>query len=105
SLSRENVLLYPANELMAAEAAISSPETLAQRMDVLISLAKGFRGIVVVPFSGIRRFLPSKEFILEAELPIEVGQELATDEFIGKLVELGYTRADMVETKGEFSVR
>jgi len=104
-IARENVLLYPANELMAAEAAISSPETLAQRMDVLISLAKGFRGIVVVPFSGIRRYLPSKEAIVEAELSFAVEQELPTDLFINKLIELGYSRVDMVETKGEFSVR
>src|SRR5690606_33912534 len=83
----------------------SSPETLAQRMDVLISLAKGFRGIVVVPFSGIRRYLPIKEAIVEAELSIAVDQEIPTDVFINKLVELGYSRVDMVETKGEFSVR
>ncbi len=41
-LSPDEVLLYPANELVAAEAAISSPETLAQRMDVLIRLSQGF---------------------------------------------------------------
>lgn len=49
-LSPEQVLLYPANELMAAESAISSPETLAQRIDVLVQCARGFRGVVVVPF-------------------------------------------------------
>lgn len=104
-MPQHKVMLYPANELMAAEAAISSPETLAQRMDVLISLAKGYRGIVVVPFSGIRRYLPSKDSIIEAEITINVGQELAIDQFIYKLVEMGYTRTDIVETKGEFSVR
>ena len=60
-LSPDEVLLYPANELVAAEAAISSPETLAQRMDVLIRLSQGFRGIVVVPFSGVRRYLPTQQ--------------------------------------------
>src|SRR5690606_4138232 len=104
-MPQHKVMLYPANELMAAEAAISSPETLAQLMDVLISLAKGYRGIVVVPFSGIRRYLPSKDSIIEAEITINVGQELAIDQFIYKLVEMGYTRTDIVETKGEFSVR
>lgn len=104
-LSSDQVLLYPANELMAAEAAISSPETLAQRMDVLLSLSKGFRGIVVVPFSGIRRYLPNKEAILSAELPISVGQEIDIDQFLRTLTEIGYQRADRVESKGELSVR
>lgn len=104
-LSSDKVLLYPANELMAAEAAISSPETLAQRMDVLLSLAKGFRGIVVVPFSGIRRYLPSKEAFLDSELEIQVSQQIDPDQFLHRLTELGYIRADRVESKGEFSVR
>ena len=104
-LSSDKVLLYPANELMAAEAAISSPETLAQRMDVLLSLAKGFRGIVVVPFSGIRRYLPAKEAFLHAELEISVNQQIDPDHFLHKLNELGYSRADRVESKGELSVR
>jgi len=104
-LSSEKVLLYPANELMAAEAAISSPETLAQRMDVLLSLSKGFRGVVVVPFSGIRRYLPNKEAILSAELTISVGQEVEIDQFLRTLNEIGYERADRVESKGEMSVR
>lgn len=104
-LSREQVLMYPANELIAAEAAISSPETLAQRMDVLVSLAKGFRGLIVVPFSGIRRFLPTKQAIVESEVSISVSDEIEINTFLSQLVDLGYTRVDRVETKGEYSVR
>ncbi len=59
SLSVDQVLLYPANELVAAEAAISSPETLAERINVLVRLSQGFRGVVVIPFSGVRRYLPT----------------------------------------------
>lgn len=49
ALSPEQVLLYPANELVAAEAAVSSPETLAQRIDVLTRCAQGFRGLWSFP--------------------------------------------------------
>jgi len=104
-LSAEQVLLYPANELVAAEAAISSPEVLAQRMDVLIKLSQGYRGIVVVPLSGVRRYLPSKEVIAEAQIAVSVGDTISLDEFIRQLSMLGYVRADRVETRGEMSVR
>lgn len=40
ALSSDQVLLYPANELVAAESAVSSPETLAQRIDVLVRCAE-----------------------------------------------------------------
>jgi len=104
-MSSDQVLLYPANELVAAEAAISSPETLAQRMDVLIKLSKGYRGIVVVPFSGVRRYLPTSQVIAEAQIEVRVGDELSLDNFLRKMAALGYTRADRVESRGEMSVR
>ena len=104
-LSPDEVLLYPANELVAAEAAISSPETLAQRMDVLIRLSQGYRGVVVVPFSGVRRFLPIREFMKEAQIPLKVGGTMPMESFLRRMVELGYERVDRVESKGEMSVR
>ncbi|WP_053373381.1 transcription-repair coupling factor [Paenibacillus sp. FJAT-27812] len=104
-LSPENVLLYPANELVAAEAAISSPETLAQRMDVLIKLSKGYRGIVVVPFSGVRRYLPISSVMAEAQIEVSIGDSLPIDAFLRQMTALGYTRADRVELRGEMSVR
>jgi len=104
-LSSENVLLYPANELVAAEAAISSPETLAQRMDVLIKLSQGYRGIVVVPFSGVRRYLPISSVMAEAQVEVRVGQSLPIDAFLRQMTALGYTRADRVELRGDMSVR
>lgn len=62
-LSADQVLLYPANELVAAEAAISSPEVIAQRIEALTGIARGFRGIVVTPYAGLRRFcLPGRRW-------------------------------------------
>lgn len=104
-LSPGEVLLYPANELVAAEAAISSPETLAQRMDALIRLSQGFRGVVVVPFSGARRYLPLADVMAAARVEIRVGETVPMEAFLHRLVELGYVRTDKVETKGEMSVR
>ncbi|WP_072337950.1 MULTISPECIES: transcription-repair coupling factor [unclassified Paenibacillus] len=99
------VLLFPAQELLAAEAAIASPEMLAQRIDALSQLAAGFRGIVVVPYAGMRRLLPQQEAIAAARMSIEVGQTLELENWIGRLVEFGYERVERVENKGEMSVR
>ncbi|MCC3376986.1 transcription-repair coupling factor [Cohnella sp. REN36] len=104
-LSAEEVLLYPANELIAAETAISSPETSARRMDVLLQLAEGFRGVVVVPFSGIRRFQPDHETMASALVTLRVGDTLSMDDFLRRMIGLGYERVDRVEQKGHLSVR
>lgn len=105
ALSPDQVLLYPANELVAAEAAISSPETLSQRIDVLIRCAQGFRGIVVVPFSGVRRLLPIPETWREARIELKEGETLQLEAFLLHMVEMGYQRVERVESRGEMSVR
>ncbi|TVX85150.1 transcription-repair coupling factor [Paenibacillus agilis] len=104
-LSPDQVLLYPANELVAAEAAISSPEVIAQRIEAMTRLAKGFRGIVVTPYAGLRRYLPAKEVMAKAEMTIAVDQEQPLEQLLSFLVSVGYERTERVESKGEMSVR
>lgn len=105
ALSADQVLLYPANELVAAEAAVSSPEMLAQRIEVLLQCSRGFRGIVVVPYSGVRRFIPTREVISQASVSIELGGTLQLEDFLARMIELGYERVERVESRGEMSIR
>lgn len=105
ALSTDDVLLYPSNELVAAEAAVSSPETLAQRIEVLLQCSQGYRGIVVVPYSGVRRYIPTPEVMAEAGLSIELGGTLKLDTFLNEMIELGYERVERVESRGEMSIR
>ncbi|RED53034.1 transcription-repair coupling factor [Cohnella lupini] len=104
-LSSDEVLLYPANELIAAETAISSPETSARRLEVILKLAEGFRGIIVVPFSGVRRFQPDLKTMADAHIDLLVGNTLPMEQFLRSMIELGYERVDRVEQKGHLSVR
>ena len=104
-LPPDQVLLYPANELIAAETAISSPETSALRVDALLRLAAGFRGVLVVPFSGVRRFQPDAASMRAATEELRVGQTLPMEAFLRRLIDLGYERVDRVEQRGHMSVR
>jgi transcription-repair coupling factor (superfamily II helicase) len=102
----ENVVyLYPVNDLIASEIAVASPELKAQRIEVLNRLAEGKQSIVVAPVAGIRRMLPSRELWQENQLTIALGQDIELDKYIERFISLGYERADMVSTPGEFSVR
>jgi transcription-repair coupling factor (superfamily II helicase) len=104
-LPEDQVLLYPAQELLATEVAVASPETLAQRIDVLTRLAAGFRGVLVTPYAGLRRLLPPKEMIAAAAMEVKLGDVLDINAFLTRLTELGYERVERVESKGEISVR
>jgi len=99
------VLMYPANEVAMAEIAVSSPEIQAQRIEALSKLADGFRGIVVAPYTALRRLVVAPEVFRSAPIKIEVGMAMPIDTFARRLVELGYTRVDKVENGSEFSIR
>jgi transcription-repair coupling factor (superfamily II helicase) len=104
-LPKDEILLYPANELVTTEIALASHETLGERIDVLHKLSQGFRGVLVVPFSGLRKLFPPKRIFAQSLLTFEVGKQKEIDHVITHLVKIGYERADMVEKPGEFSVR
>ncbi|CAM3671938.1 transcription-repair coupling factor [Marinicrinis lubricantis] len=104
-LPEGDVLLYPANEITVTESAIASPEMQGQRIKVLSKLAAGFSGVLIVPYAGVRKLLPSKEVFAAKQLTIKVGEEISIQAFTQHLVELGYERTDRVEAPGEMSVR
>lgn len=60
--------------------------------------------VVTTPYALMHRVLPPDVF-LENSLVMSVGDELPREELLGKLVSMGFVRVDMVEEKGEFSVR
>lgn len=104
-LSDSEVFLFPANELIAAEMSIASPELKAQRIEALNHWSKSERGIMIVPISGLRKILPPKSIWKKYQLPLKLGEDVNVDQILNTFVKMGYVRAEMVSTPGEFSVR
>jgi transcription-repair coupling factor (superfamily II helicase) len=104
-LNDQEVFLYPVNELIASEIGIASPELKAQRLEVLNFWSKERKGIVVAPIAGVRRLLPEPSLWQQCQLSFEVGRDIDIDEYLSKLVKMGYERVSMVSAPGEFSIR
>ena len=104
-LSEQEVFLFPANELIAAEISIASPELKAQRIEALNYWSKQNRGILIVPIAGLKKILPPKSLWQKYQLIFKVGEEIDIDQTLNTFVAMGYTRQEMVTTPGEFSVR
>jgi transcription-repair coupling factor (superfamily II helicase) len=104
-VSENEVFLFPANELIAAEMSIASPELKAQRIEALNHWSKNERGIVIVPIAGLRKVIPPKAVWKNYQLLLKVGDDLDVSEVLTTFVKMGYVRAEMVSTPGEFSIR
>jgi transcription-repair coupling factor (superfamily II helicase) len=104
-LSEDEVFLFPANELIAAEMSIASPELKAQRIEALNHLSKRDKGIIIVPAAGLRKVIPPKSLWKQYQLSFKVGDDLDITKVLNTFVKMGYVRSEMVSTPGEFSIR
>jgi transcription-repair coupling factor (superfamily II helicase) len=100
-----SLYLYPANELIAAEIGIASPELRAQRIDALNFLSSKRTGILIVPMAGLRKILPSPASWGGYQLVFEQGKDIHVTDTLNTLVTMGYNRVDMVDAPGDFSLR
>ncbi|MBM7580653.1 transcription-repair coupling factor [Jeotgalibacillus terrae] len=105
SVAEESLYMYPANELIAAEMSIASPELLAQRLEAMNHLAVSGRGVYIVPMAGLRKIVPPKDQWVNHQFTLSIGHDIDVDQTLSALIKMGYQRADMVSSPGEFSMR
>lgn len=104
-LPETQVKLFPVDEVMAAQVAVSSPEYRSERVQALTFLAQQQPGIVVASLAGIRQLLPTPEMWRASALTIKPGGELDPLQLRQQLVGMGYTREQLVGRPGEFAMR
>jgi transcription-repair coupling factor (superfamily II helicase) len=107
NLSRYPVYFYPSSEVSPYEQVLSSPDNIAQQMDLLLRLtetqAEPF--FVLVSARALLQRVLDRETILANLLKVAVGEPLDPKELALRLTRLGYSRESLVTLRGEFSIR
>jgi transcription-repair coupling factor (superfamily II helicase) len=104
-MESDEVYLYPVNELIASEIAIASPELRSQRIEALTKWSNSKSGILIAPVAALKRILPQPAYWSSYQLAFAVGEDIHIDTYLTSLIDMGYERAGMVTTPGEFSIR
>ncbi|MDF2909215.1 MAG: mfd [Sporolactobacillus laevolacticus] len=104
-IDSEELFLYPANDLIASELAVASPELLAQRIDVLNKLAQSRKCLVIIPVAGLKKLLAPLYLWKASLIRFETGKRVDLDDLLRKLAAIGYVRETMVTGPGQFSLR
>ena len=104
-LGNDRVAFLPAWEALPYEGIGPTPEISARRADAVHRLraASGAFVVVAPALAAMQGLIPTVGAIPPLELV--AGLSLAPDTLADRLVDLGYTRADLVEHRGEFAVR
>lgn len=77
----------------------------ALRMQTLLNLSNEENKIYISSIQAINRKIFSKKIFNEKKIEINLQSEIVLEDFIQNLIDLGYTRRNIIETKGEFAVR
>lgn len=100
-----NVVLFPKKEIVTYDYIAESKELPYQRIEALNQIKAKKNLIVVTTIEAITQKLPEKERLYANELNFKVGETYSLDEIKQKLIQLGYVRYDLIEGRGQFSIR
>jgi transcription-repair coupling factor (superfamily II helicase) len=104
-LPEGKVYYFPQLDLLPYEVYARNVEIIAQRMKVLTKLAFGEPVIVITSVDALLKKIAPRKIIKQYSLTLSVGESVDIHKLAAALVNMGYTKEDLVEIPGTFSTR
>ena len=101
----EEVLYFPKREIASYDYIAESKDLPYERIDVLNKIQKGKAEIVVTTVEALMQKMIPKSSLYKNCLEFKVGKRYSLEDIKQNLILLGYERNDLIEGKGQFSVR
>lgn len=101
----DEVYLFPEDDFMTKKAIASSPELLYMRANILNKFEQDTKKIIIVHLNSFIKKLPAPTSYKENRINLKINNEINREEFINKLVKIGYKRESMVYETSDFAVR
>ena len=101
----EKVKLFPKRDVISFDYVAESKDVLFKRISVLNKLVKKDKKIIVTTIEAAMQKMITKENLYKNVMSLKVGDTFDLEVLKEKLILLGYERYDLIEGKGQFSVR
>jgi transcription-repair coupling factor (superfamily II helicase) len=101
--------LFPPREYLPSSDVLLADQSVSERLLALRTLLRsadtGNRPVIIAPVRSLLQHLPLPRLIAPLVFSLRVGESWPLERLSAALVERGYRRSSMVETRGEFSIR
>ncbi len=104
-VKEEDVLFFPADELVSAEMVAATGDFLFERIQTLVTLLAGSKKIVVMNLHAAIKYELPKKLWLDNIFSLKIHQTIDIDILLNKLVCLGYEHTYTLTKTGEFARR
>ena len=101
----DKVVLFPKKEIVTYDYIAESKDLPYERIETLDKIISKKNLIVVTTIEAVIQNIPAKETLYKNEIEFKIGETYNLEEIKQRLVKLGYSRYDLIEGKGQFSVR
>jgi len=101
----KNPIYYPAKDILFYSADVHSMEMNRQRFGAVERLLSGERPIIVASMEALLDRYPKKEIFSQFILTLKNGDIVDINKLTKQLICLGYERAELVESAGQFALR
>ncbi|NLC87544.1 MAG: transcription-repair coupling factor [Clostridiaceae bacterium] len=101
----EEIYYFPKREIVTYDYIAESKDLPYERIEVLNKIQKKNAKVIVTTIEAIMQKMITKTTLYKNKITLEIGKNYNIEDIKQKLVSLGYERNDLVENKGQFSVR
>ncbi len=101
----KKVVYFPKKEIVTYDYDVESKDLIYERMDALNKIYTNEAQIIVTTIEACMQEMIAKKDLFSNIISFEFNKNYNFEEIKQKLVNLGYERVDLIEGKGQFSIR
>ena len=101
----DKVIFFPKKEIVTYDYIAESKDLPYERIDALNKIKEKRTPIIVTTIESLMQKLPAKETLYKNAINLKIGEVYSLEQLKQKLVSLGYVRCELIEGRGQFSVR
>ena len=105
SYFNENAVLLPKREIVTYDYVAESKDLPYERIEALNKIYEGKAKVIVTTIEALMQRIVPKSVLYKNLLKFNIGKTYNLEEIKKALVSLGYIRCDLIEAKGQFSIR
>ena len=101
----DKIVMFPKKEVVTYDYVAESKDLPYQRIEALNEIVSKKNLIVVTTIEAIMQRLPAKSVLYKNAIDFKIGDIKDLEKIKQQLIELGYVRYELIDGRGQFSVR